>query len=244
MKKTWDYVEKTAIAVIIANMLTGICYAVAHYSGWIEEINYLEIFAVWTSFACTYLCVVQSRLNYYFGIVSVIALSYLFYSAELYGSMALNLYLIPTLAYGWWFWGPDDKTAIVTKFLDKSTNWRLVFSGIVAVTFCITYYISYALGGQMAHADAGILVLSIAAQFLLDRKVLENWMIWITVNVISIPLYFSQGLYVLSLQFVFFLINAIIGYVVWRKSIKKNDEIEYGLTFPNYPRIPRDYAEG
>lgn len=209
------------ISVVIGAVLTAVSYLVGIHFLWITEVNWLEVFSVFTAYACTYLCVQQSRNNYFFGIVSVAALSLLFYQAELFSSMALNIYLFPTLVYGYFFWRPDDNTRPVTSIQDYSSLWVGAFAALVAATYGIVILVSSYFGAMLPFADSAILVLSIAAQFLLDRKIKETWLVWITVNIISIPVYISAGLPLVAFQYVFFLFNAFWGFSMWNKSQRR-----------------------
>lgn len=201
----------------IGSAITAALVGIAHTFNW--QFSLVEMLAVWTSFICTLLCVYQSRWNYPVGIVSTALLSYSFFGAELYGSMALNLYLIPTLIYGWYVWGPDSDTRPVQSVQIQDIWKYVVATGIVfigAVTL-IKHF-----GGTLPAWDATILVGSVLAQFLLDRKKIETWAVWAAVNIVSIWLYFNSGLYLLGMQFVLFLGNTIYGYISWRKTLVSN----------------------
>jgi nicotinamide mononucleotide transporter len=75
-------------------------------------------------------------------------------------------------------------------------------------------------GGSFAWTDTVILVLTILAQFLLDNKKLENWAVWAVVNVFAIYTYFTAGLFIVGVQYIFFLANTLYGWYVWNQSRK------------------------
>lgn len=207
-------------ALGLAAFLTVSTYVAGLILGWITTFSALEAFSVFTSYACTYLCVKQSRHNYLYGIVSVIALMFLFYGGGNYGSAALQLYLIPAVIYGWFRWGSDDNTKPVTSALNDGPIWLAGYAGITALTYLIVFGLLTSLGGTLAFADASVLVLSILAQFLMDNKKIEAWIVWIVVNIISIPLYIASGYPLVAFQFVFFLANAFWGYYEWHQARK------------------------
>lgn len=181
-------------------------------------VNWFETAAVFFSFGSTWLCTRQVRFNYVFGVVSTILLSYVFFTSNLLGSMALNLYLIPTVIIGWFMWGKDTKTRPVMHVTAKAS---LLYAGFTAITWAGAFWTIRALGGSMGALDGWLLVGSILAQYLLDRKKIETWMIWVAVNVVSIYVYFTSGLFLLAAQFAFFLANAIYAYFQWRKDLVK-----------------------
>jgi nicotinamide mononucleotide transporter len=203
-------------ATIVGLTLTTLSYGIAFYAGWLTEPNTLEIAAVLTSFSCTYLCVMQSRWNYPLGVVTTLLYAILFYQWGLFGSAVVNLYLMVQLAYGWFRWGPDKNTRAVTKMtIDEWGFWI----AIALVTWAIGVVILFSLGATFSFTDAGIMVLTILAQWLLDNKKLENWYVWVLVNVLAIATYFYAGLYLAGLQYIFFLGNTVYGWYMWRKTM-------------------------
>ena len=211
------------IPVIGGTAITAFFYAIAAIFKW--PFSTPELLAVWTSFICTFLCVYQSRWNYPVGIASTALLSYVFYQSNLLGSAALNIYLIPTLVYGWFIWGKDQTTRPVGKVRQKDLPAYLL---VTAAVYLGAKYVIEKLGGTLGTLDAWLLVGSVFAQFLLDRKRIETWFVWIAVNIVSIYVYFDSGLYLLGLQFIAFLINAFWGFYEWNKTMAANQaEAEY-----------------
>ena len=210
-------------AIFVALFLTAFSYGAGLFAGWITEINYLEAFSVFTSYWCIFLCVFQSRWNYPIGAVSVAALCVLFYQQSLFASMTLQIYLFPTLLYGWWYWRADSNTRPVSTM--TFPGWIIYFAvtGFVGAICMIEN--TYA-GGANALWDSVILVGSILAQFMLDRKKLENWIIWFVVDIISVYVYWGQDLKILAIQMGLFGLNALWGLYEWYNSCLKRQYIE------------------
>src|SRR5690554_6297833 len=99
-------------SIQIALAATGMSVFLSQFMGWITltDLNWWEVAATFASFSCTWMCVKQTRWNYPMAIVSVLLLSYVFWSAGLLASAALNIYLIPTVIYGYFIWGQDKQT--------------------------------------------------------------------------------------------------------------------------------------
>lgn len=235
-------IKTTTIGVVIATILTGLSYIVADWMGWarLGEINYLEAFAVWTSYICTWLCVHQTRWNYPIGIVTTFAYSILFWQFELYSLAIFNMYLVGSLAYGYWRWGSDTDTRPVTRL----TPWSyLNYSILALVVYGFLFLINLAFGHEMTWLDVVLAVASGVAQFMLDNKKLENWILWIFIDIVSIWFYFETGLFIVAFQYFSFLLNAFYGYYKWNKStIVETDYYEESLKeimFPEHARIPR-----
>jgi nicotinamide mononucleotide transporter len=211
-------------SIVVAFVLTIVSYLVAIIVGWLtlQTLNLLEVFAVLTSYACTYLCVKERRINYPIGAISSAAYSYLFLQNGLIASAILNAYLVPTLVYGWIRWRKDQNTRPVTHIKMK---WVPVYIAVAGLGYAGAALLSSKLGGALAWTDSVVLAGTILAQFLLDNKKLENWIIWGIVNVFAIYTYATTGLPLVALQYVFFLANTVYGYIIWRRSMNHGNII-------------------
>lgn len=209
-------------ALTLGVVLTGLSYIVGLAMGWVTTLNPVEVFAVFTSYCSTWLCVRERRLNYVYGAISSAAYAYLFYSSDLLASAVLNAYLAPTLAYGWFRWRKDEITRPVQHLSLKAAP---IYIGVSLVLWFGASQLIDKLGGTMAFWDTAILGLNVLAQLLLDNKKLENWYVWAIMNVIAIYVYFSNGLALVGFQYIFFLINTVIGFVVWRKSMLAKTDV-------------------
>jgi nicotinamide mononucleotide transporter len=211
--------KEFGISLIVAFVVTGVSYFVAYVFEWIKDINWVEAASVFTSYSCTYMCVKQTRWNYPMGALSVVLLGILFFQMDLYSSMALQIYLFPWLLYGWFRWKKDEDTRPV-KYL-KLDKWIWLYVIFTAGSYFIMKVVTSAFGAKASAFDSAIFAFSILAQFLMDNKKIENWIIWAIVNIISIILYWHQGAYILAMQFVFFFANTIYGWYQWHKSMEK-----------------------
>ena len=211
-----------AESMLVGTVLTSLSYIVGLLAGWVTSLNPLEVFAVFTSYACTYLCVKERRINYPIGAISTAAYSILFLQSGLLSSAILNIYLTPTLLYGWFRWRKDADTRPVTHV---SLRMVPVYVLVAGLGYAGAALISQALGGAMAWTDAMILAATILAQFLLDNKKLENWAVWAVVNIFAIYTYSVAGLPLVAFQYVFFLLNTVYGFIIWRRSKRSADAL-------------------
>lgn len=209
-------------SVAVAIVLTALSYAVGIGVHWIDHLDWLEVFAVFTSYSCTYLCVKERRINYPIGALSSAAYVLLFVRADLVASAVLNAYLVPTLVYGWIRWRRDVVTRPITR-----TGWRWVpvYLLVAGLGYVGASLLSGAAGGSMAWTDSLILAGSILAQFMLDNKKIENWAVWAVVNIFAIYTYATSGLPLVAFQYVFFLANTVYGYVSWNRSMRDGQSI-------------------
>ena len=209
-----DIIESAGIGIT----LTVTSYLVGATFGWITlgSLNWLEVFAVFTSYSCTYLCVRERRINYPLGVISSAAYALLFLQNGLLASAILNAYLVPTLVYGWFRWRKDSNTRPV---MHVSLKMLPIYIIVSLVGYGGAVLVSQAFGGVMAWSDGIILIGSILAQFLLDNKKVETWIVWALVNVFAIYTYATSGLPLVAFQYVFFLANTLYGYLTWKGNI-------------------------
>lgn len=208
-------------ATVAGVILTGISIWVGTIFQWVDpmQLNTLEVFAVFTSYVCTILCSFQSRWNYPVGILTTFIYSWLFFTYEAYAMAAFNLYLVFSLIFGYWRWGSDEDTKPVTKL--KFDWWLVGYAGLGLAIYGALYICNTYFGMTITNPELWATVLSGVAQFMLDNKRLENWIVWAIVNIISIGFYSSIGLHLVAFQYVFFLGNTVFGYYMWRKSMKE-----------------------
>lgn len=207
-------------SVGIAVFLTALSYVVGLQFGWITELNWLEVFAVATSYSCTWLCTRQSRWNYPIGIVTTALYSVLFYQWGMLALAVFNLYLVFSLIYGWFRWGSDDNTRPVTTIpLVWYTGYGALGLAILGLFLGANMLFNPEGIAGLNPIDVGLAVASGVAQFMLDNKKIETWTVWAGINIVSIPFFLHSGLTLVAFQYVFFLANTFIARVKWRKTM-------------------------
>lgn len=182
--------------------------------------NPLEIVAAVLVVACVLLAVQRSLWQYPIGIAGTLLYVYVFYEARLYSSAALNVFFSLAQLYGWWFWLRGAKGGA-----PKVTTWPLpMLAAVTAAGLAIAGLMGVALGeltdAALPLADAGIFGLSVAAQFLLDRKKIENWVLWGVVNLLSVVVYAQQGLWPTTALYAALFVNVFWGWHEWRKEMR------------------------
>lgn len=208
------------VSAVIGVLFTLISYLIAVGVGWEVQLSRLEAAAVATSYACTYLATVETRYNYPLGVITTLLYSILLYRAGLPAVALFNLYLVFSLIYGWFRWGKDG-TLRVTDFRWRSF-WPLLYVTVAAGVFVILIAVSLYFNASMARMDIAVAVLSGMAQVMLDNKHRQTWAVWAVVNVLSIWLYIQGGLYLVTVQYAFFLLNTVFGHMMWTTSMRRN----------------------
>jgi len=203
-----------------------------------ELINYLfDAYATYSAFE-----IILESLAFGFGIISVIYAKrenilvyptgitctlitmYFMYNERLIGHMMVNLFYTLMSIYGWWNWSRKENDVVkvkISKFAFKDfPKASLIFFFIVFISYFSHDYFNTDLG-VYANLDIFTSGIFVTAMWLMANKKLENWVLWIIGNVITIPLYFGSDKIILSVQYIIFTILAIQGYLQWKKSLSK-----------------------
>ena len=161
------------------------------------------------------------------GIIGSILFGFLFFEVKLYADVTLQIFFIITGIWGWWNWVHGAKKEKELPITRVSFYKLLIFILIsVAVTFGYGFLLFRLTDASYPFTDSIILVFSILAQLLLMERKLENWIFWILVDVVAVPLYTSKELYLTAFIYFVFFINAIWGLFHWLKLYRmQNEEI-------------------
>ena len=180
----------------------------------------LEIAATALTLACVILAVKRSLWQFPVGIAGVGLGFFVFWNAGLLSSAVLQLVFILLQIYGWWFWvrGEDHQSPPIRTTPMGLVGLACLFAlGLAAAG---AWLLEGWTSARMALPDAIILALSILAQLLLSLKRIENWLVWIVVNALSVFVYGMQGLWLYSGLYVFFFFNAFWGWWEWRAAYR------------------------
>ena len=181
---------------------------------WIEVLGFVTG-AVSVAFA-----VRESAWNWPVGIANNVFFFILFWKAKLYADALLQVVYVIISIYGWWNWlrgGIGRSKLPITK--TRLRTGLLLFLVTAISTAVMAYVLHRFTDSQVPFGDGVTTALSITAQYMLSRKLLENWWVWMTADVIYIILYCYKALYLTGLLYAVFFAMCIVGYTGWRKSI-------------------------
>ena len=162
------------------------------------------------------------------GLINIVFFFALFYQYQLYADMFLQVYFFAINVYGWLNWKKaQNSSESFTLFLNKRQK-IIILSSITLLTFPVGYLVSnlheilpsiFTAPAKAAYLNSFIMVASIFANTLLAKRYIESWYLWILVDIICVGLYFQQGIYFLTLEYLLFLVIAIYAVYAWRKKI-------------------------
>ena len=192
---------------------------------WIEAIAaLLGILSVWNARK-------ENILVFPFGIANVAIYIYICFAARLYANAGINaVYLISNI-YGWYMWARKDEnngSLQITRNTSKQNVWSWV--SVVVVYVAAFFVLREAnktdpdyLHSYLPYIDSFNTSFFLVATILMAVKKAENWVFWIIGDLVSIPIFISQGLYFTGIQYTVFLVLAILGWIEWKKKVEFSD---------------------
>jgi len=154
------------------------------------------------------------------GIVSVSSFIVVFFRAKLYAAMGLQGVYVALAVYGWYSWlhGGEGRGALAVSRLPRRLGVGLGAVGVVA-TGIAGYWLRARTDEALPYLDGFTTSFSLAAQWLQARKYLENWIVWVVVDVVYVGMAMSQGLMLTALLYGIYVLLALLGYRDWRRSM-------------------------
>ena len=185
------------------------------------------IIASMTGVTCVILTGMGKISNYIFGTINVLLYAYVAWNAKYYGDVMLNLlYYFPTNIIGWFVWKKNIDEENKEVYKRKMSLKQEIFVGILSVVGIFAYgFILRLLGGNLPIVDSMSTVLSVVAQILLIKRYMEQWIIWIVVDIVSVIMWIAaffnggESVAVLMMWSVY-LANAVIMFVKWFRDVK------------------------
>jgi nicotinamide mononucleotide transporter len=191
-----------------------------HIVGEIKQTSYLEWIGAVTGIYCVYLAAKQSIWNWPVAIISVLAYVVVFYKSQLYGDAGLQVYFLGTSVYGWYFWikKKERHEKPVTSLTNNAYAWIILATLILSLLLGL--FLKKFTPTNVPYIDGFCTAVSFIAQILMTRKILQNWALWIFVDICYVPLYIYKNLYVTAILYAILLVLAWLGHVDWQKEYK------------------------
>lgn len=184
-----------------------------------------EAVAVILAIAYLLLAVKENILCWYFAFASTAIYTMLFWDVSLLMESALNVYYMAMAVYGWYQWthggsnGSDKPHTLAVHSMSGRQH------GMVVVTIAVLsgfsgYLLSENSNAAWPYIDSFTTWASVITTYLVTQKYLQNWLYWIVIDAVSVPLYIDRGLHLTALLFVAYIIIAIFGYFSWRNHLR------------------------
>jgi nicotinamide mononucleotide transporter len=184
-------------------------------------VNTWEIIGATLGLISVWLTVRQNIWCWPTGLVMVALYAVVFFQAKLYADAGLQFVYIGLQIYGWyeWLYGGKDRGQLDVARITLRLGLVL---GVVAVvaTALMGYGLATRTDAALPYWDSTATVLSLVAQWMLARKLIESWFVWIAVDLLSIGIYMAKGLYPTTVLYAAFLVLAALGWIEWRKTLR------------------------
>lgn len=195
------------------------------FTAWGSPVTWLEITAFVLSIAMVLANLRVNVMGWPLAIASSLLYALLFADSKLYGEAALQLFFIAIALWGWWQWlrarGVDGQALVVHR-LSNRQRWTCACATLAAWPV-----LALALRGltdsDVPWLDALPTVASVTGTLLLGRKALENWVVWLGVNVFSVGLFAYKGLWLTVLLYAVFAVLSVVGWRAWVRLLKNHD---------------------
>lgn len=184
--------------------------------------NWLELFGTLSALIYLYFSIKQNVWLWPLGFIASAVYTVVYLKSGFYADMVLQVYYLVISVYGWYHWvfrGDQNKSRElpVTK-LDKKLGLLLLLISLLLFVL-IAFVLNYFTNSDVPIGDALTTAFSVTATWMLARKIIEHWLIWIVVDALSMGLYVYKGLYLTAGLFMVYTIMAVVGYYQWRKTI-------------------------
>lgn len=183
--------------------------------------NYVEILGVITSLIYLYFSVRQIIWLWPFGIISSALFIYIFFSSKFYADMGLQFYYLGISIYGWIYWlrgGGRSSGQLQVSRAGRKLILVLFITGSI-IFLVLVGILRFFTDSDVSWGDGFTTAGSIIATWMLARKILEHWLVWIVVDAVAASLYVYKGLYPSSVLYVIYTVIAVVGYVQWKKEL-------------------------
>lgn len=181
----------------------------------------LELIAVAFGIVSVWLSTRQHIASWPTALVNTALYLVIFQRAQIYANSGLQGVYFALSCYGWYAWkfGGDSGAGLVVTRVGRRLAVGLATMSVV-LTIVLGLLLSRFTDAALPWLDSATTSGSLVAQWMMTRKILENWLLWLALNVVYVGMYFSQGLRLTAGLYVVFFVLAAMGFVEWRRSLR------------------------
>lgn len=189
---------------------------------WGQQLSLFEVFGTIFGIAGVWLTIKKNIWCFPAGLVNVGLYGILFYREKLYADAILQIFYVLLLTYGWMQW---KRSTIQNDFLITAINGKIGISLVVICllsTLILGTVLMKATDASLPYLDSLLTSMSLIAQWMVAKKKIENWIVWIVADVIYVGMYVFKSLHLTAALYFVFILLAIKGYNEWKKKIAPN----------------------
>lgn len=191
--------------------------------------SYIEFFCAIAGAIAVYLSAKANIWSWPIGIINVVLFFFIAFQVQLYPDMFLQIFFFVTNILGWWRWThpkpqeADRKHELKVSFMNKNELIVLAIVGLVGTFIFGTFAKNlhdmlpaiFSLPSAFPYLDSFVTVMSVLTTFLMIQKKIENWAIWIIIDIVATYLYFSKGIKFIGIEYLAFCFIAAFGLWNW-----------------------------
>jgi len=201
----------------------------------------LELVAVCLSFIYVLLAAKGNSWCWPAAFMSTALYTYIFYDVALLMDSMLNIYYMAMAVYGWFNWHKNKIINDQVSITMPISHWHWHFHAkiilfLILLSLLLGYFMANYTSAAFPYVDTATTVFSVFATYLVAKKVLENWLYWLVIDLVSIYLYVEKSLQPTAVLFSLYVVLAIYGYWQWHQQLKEqsvdaqNDNTKTGST--------------
>jgi nicotinamide mononucleotide transporter len=188
--------------------------------------NKIELLGAILGILYIFFSIRQNILTWPTGLLTSALYVIVFSRARLYADMGLQVYYVGISLYGWYFWlrgkKPAQKKQVPVRAATKKLQLTLLLTSFILYVIILYILLNFT-DSDVPYMDSLTTALSIVATWMLAKKYIGHWLIWIFVDVVSAGLYIYKGLWPTVILFIIYTIMAILGYLEWKKDLIKHN---------------------
>ena len=190
--------------------------------GWLLS-NKIELLGAILGILYIFFSIRQSILTWPTGLLTSVLYVIVFFQSKFYADMGLQVYYVVISIYGWYYWlkgaKSEESHSVPVRKLSKKL-WIIMGVASVLIYIILVFILIDFTDSDVPYMDSLTTALSIVATWMLAKKYIEQWLIWIFVDAVSAGLYVFKNLWPTVILFIVYTIMAILGYIEWKKDLK------------------------
>lgn len=190
--------------------------------GWLLS-NKIELLGAILGILYIIFSIRQSILTWPTGLLTSVLYVIVFFQSKFYADMGLQVYYVVISVYGWYFWlkgtKPGESDSVPVRELSKKLGLILGCASII-IFIILVFVLKKFTDSDVPYMDSLTTALSIIATWMLAKKYIEQWLLWIFIDAVSAGLYIYKNLWPTVILFIVYTIMALWGYFEWKKDLK------------------------
>jgi nicotinamide mononucleotide transporter len=185
----------------------------------LQGMAWLELTGLVSGLVCVWLLIRQNVWTFPIGLVYSVVSVWVFFEARLYADVLLSGYYVLMNAYGWYYWLYGGVRTSTDELM--VTRTPLATGAVVALITALAiaamgWFFDTQTNADFPYWDSATTCMSFAAMWMTARKYIENWMVWLVVDVIATAIYYVKGIHFYAILYGVYLGMAIMGWRAWQ----------------------------